>query len=73
MVHQPIHRIFLLISAFRLHPLKVVGDWLGNDAAFAHVFSSVIDMQEHGALLIQNMAAEMLDGPGDGSKRSQSG
>ena len=51
--------------------VEVAGEWPGNDAAcdaaLAHVPSGVIDLGDHGALLIQSMTAEILDVPGDGS------
>ena len=44
--------------------VEVAGEWPGNDAAcdaaLAHVSSGVIDVGDHGALLIQSMTAEIL-------------
>ena len=51
--------------------VEVSGEWPDNDAAcdaaLAHVTSGVIDVGDHGALLIQIMTAEILNSLGDGS------
>ena len=51
--------------------VEVAGEWPGNDtacdAALAHVPSGIIDLGDHGALLIQSMTAEILDSSGNGS------